>query len=372
MLIGVMTMQRVPNYGSFLQAYSLKRMIEMLGHEVVFVDYHVEPDIEHKNDAAEKLKCGIDTIAKDFKTTRAGRVAKKVLKGSAPTSRSIMFSCNSMLGITERRNYNTKCDVLVIGSDEVFNCLQLGRNVGYSLELFGKKAKANKVVSYAASFGSTTLEKLEFYDVANEIGGYLKKINALSVRDDNSLSVVKRLTGDVPLLHLDPVLVGGVEKEAWQPCNEGSFVLLYGYANRFTEAECSAALEFAHSRGLKLIAVGEEQRLCDEHVRCQPNQVLSYFNSADFVITDTFHGTIFSVISHTPFVTIPREDKNGHGGNVQKLTSLLEGVGFTERRAANAREVCEILSREMSFQSSDAIRVAERQRSLDYLKGCFC
>ena len=50
-------MHRVPNYGSFMQAFSLKRMLETFGHEVVFVDFEVQPDIEHRDDWKSKIIC---------------------------------------------------------------------------------------------------------------------------------------------------------------------------------------------------------------------------------------------------------------------------------------------------------------------------
>lgn len=68
-----------------------------------------------------------------------------------------------MLGVTEEMNYNPELDCLVIGSDEVFNCIQKNSNVGYSPELFGKDNRAKKLITYAASFGNTTLEKLDRY-----------------------------------------------------------------------------------------------------------------------------------------------------------------------------------------------------------------
>lgn len=370
MLVGIMTMHRIPNYGSFLQAYSLKKMVESLGHDVVFVDYHIEPDIEHRGDAVERLRCEARRFKQSFKSSSLGHVIKRALKGDRPTPRSIMFSCDHMLGITDKREFNTKCDVLIVGSDEVFNCLQLGPNVGYSLELFGRHANATKVVSYAASFGNTTLEKLEAYGVAEEIGECLKGFNAISVRDSNSASVVETLINQKPLVHLDPVLVGGAETDAWGHCNECDFVALYGYSFRFTEDECIAAMEFAHSKGLKLVAVGEDQLIRDAHIRCRPDQIFPFFKSADYAITDTFHGTIFSVVSHTPFATIPRSDKGGHGGNVQKLSSLLDALGLASRRIATIDELDSVLSAEINFNVSDGIRTAESQRSFAYLRRC--
>lgn len=370
MLVGIMTMHRVPNYGSFLQAYSLKKIVESLGHDVVFIDFRVEPDIEHRGDVGERFRCSMRRAAQGFKATTPGHLLRRVVKGNKPSSRSIMFSCDNLLGITDKRRYNTKCDVLIIGSDEVFNCLQLGPNIGYSLELFGYHANASKIVSYAASFGNTTIEKLKFYGVAEEIGDRLRGFDEISVRDSNSASVVKGLTDRSPLIHLDPVLVGGVEGDVWRDCDACGFVILYGYSFRFTKDECAVAMKFAHSRGLRLIALGEDQFLRDAHVRCRPDQVLPFFSNADYVITDTFHGTIFSVVSHTKFVTIPRSDCNGQGGNVQKLTTLLDVLKLSDRCVATLEELDDVLPLRVDFASSDAIRKIERRKSLDYLQCC--
>lgn len=370
MLIGIMTMHRIPNYGSFLQAYSLKKMIESLGHEVVFVDYHVSPDVDHRRDVAEIARCALRTMKKQMAATSVGCCLKKLRNSDGSSSRSVMFSCDYMLGIDRGYRYKTKCDVLVIGSDEVFNCLQLGPNVGYSLELFGRGAKAKRVVSYAASFGNTTLEKLVAFGVDQEIKSCLSKFDSISVRDSNSSYIVEQLVGEKPEMHLDPVLVGGVESERWPSCNERDYVLLYGYSFRFTEEECQKALDFAHDRNLKLLALGEDQPLRDEYVRCRPDEVLSYFKKATFVITDTFHGTIFSVVGHTPFVTVPRGDKDGRGGNVQKLTTLLEDLGLSERAAMSLDGLDAIAALPIDFDKSDSRRKEQAERSMEYLKQC--
>ena len=67
------------------------------------------------------------------------------------------YACKHYLNITDEYHYQVPTDVLIIGSDEVFNCLQTNADVGYSLELFGKNHKSKKLISYAASFGNTTL-----------------------------------------------------------------------------------------------------------------------------------------------------------------------------------------------------------------------
>ena len=85
------------------------------------------------------------------------------------------------------------------------------------------------------------------------------------------------------------------------------------------------------------------------------------------MLTDTFHGSIFSIVTHTPFVTIPRGDRNGQGGNVQKLTSLLDGLNLSDRRLSSIDKLGKVLEINQ-IQSSDKIRSSESLRSLNYLR----
>lgn len=368
MRVGIMTMHRVPNYGSFMQAYSLKRMIERLGHQVVFVDYHVKPDIEHRSNVSVEAKLCVRDAFRNIRGTTFAHALRKALNKPVKPDRATMFSCDEKLGVTESYHFRTRCDSLVIGSDEVFNCLQLGGNVGFSPELFGTHARAGRVFSYAASFGNTTLEKLEGYGVADEVAGYLRNLDAISVRDENSSSIVTSLTGTSPLVHLDPVLVGGAERDAWRPCDRSGYVILYGYSMRFSMDECQLVMDFAHRRGLKVLAVGEDQPASDEHLRCRPDEVLPLFSEASYVVTDTFHGTIFSVVTHRPFVTLPRGDRNNQGGNVQKLTFLLRSLGLQDRMAMSLEGLDGIMDSTIDFGAVDMTRQREAERSISYLR----
>ena len=129
----------------------------------------------------------------------------------------------------------------MIGSDEVFNCIQKNSNVGYSLELFGKDNHAKRLLTYAASFGNTTLEKLEKYKKADEVGVLLKKFDAISVRDANSGAIVERLTEKKPVYNLDPVLtydyMNCCDKIPQLRVDE-KYLILYAYGKHFMDGDC--------------------------------------------------------------------------------------------------------------------------------------
>ena len=360
--VGILSMQRIKNYGSFLQAYALKTMIEELGHQVEFVDYRVgEPLIEEKNSSGKLSK------------------VTSILKGDAPLIQKIQYINHkrnfdkylSELNLTETPNYSPELDVLVIGSDEVFNCIQKNKNVGYSLELFGKDNNAKKVMTYAASFGNTTTDKLKKHEKDKEISELLSQIDAISVRDNNSGSVVKDLTNKEIVYNLDPVLVFDYpNREGLIPNIETKekYMIVYAYNNRISKEESKWIKEYAKKNNLKVYAIGGAQNCADKFIDCSPFEVLAYFNNAECIITDTFHGSIFSIIMQKQFVTLVRKSVGNEYGNEEKLTDLLERLNLKNRIAMSINEIEEIIKKEIDYSSTTKIIKDEMNKTLDYLR----
>lgn len=367
MKVGIMTMQRIPNYGSFMQALSLKKIVEELGYDVSFVDYHVEPCVYDRNSIIKRLKCIFHNSVKDILTTSFFLPIYRHYKGT-----DSIFSCNDLLGIDDHRRYKVKVDTLIIGSDEVFNCTQKGGRVGYSLELFGKDNNSNRLISYAASFGSTSLDIICKLDIDSELSKYLRRFDAISVRDLNSFKIVKALTGAEASVNLDPVLIGGIEYLQWEDAPYSyirkDFIVLYGYSYRFSKTECEFIKEFAEKRNLDVICLGEKQFCFENYIRCKPSQLFYYFKKAKYIITDTFHGTIFSIIFHKKFVTIPRKNSENNSGNYEKIAFMLEQLDLFDRLLQDWNILDSLIDKEINYQHVDSLRETERVKSLNYLK----
>lgn len=359
---GILSMQRIYNYGSFLQAYALKKMLEELGCDVEFVDYHPGKclvDLKQKNGLMRKLSKSIE-----------------VLMIQAPLKEKISFikykknfgmKYHSYLGIDSQYNYNPKLDILVIGSDEVFNCVQDNPNVGYTAELFGVGNQAGTVISYAASFGNTTMERLKQYGVEKEVAEWLKSFNTISVRDNNSYDIVKELTGKEPELHLDPVLMYDYMKKCpavSKQVDDSDYLILYGYTGRFNKEECSIIREYAVVKKLKILCIGGVQHCCDKFVDCSPFEVFSYFKNAYAVITDTFHGTIISIITQQRFATFVRS--SGYG-NAEKVSDLLKRLNLEEQIVFDVEELGKIVEKKIDYLSVNHIIENERKRAYQYL-----
>ena len=253
---------------------------------------------------------------------------------------------------------------MVIGSDEVFNCLQ-GLPVGYSRELFGKNYESIPVISYAACFGHTTYEGLEKYSINNEISDMLKKFKAISVRDENSFKIVKKLTNISPVLNLDPALMYNFNDELIDNVKISNYILLYAYTGRLTRDEEKEIKKFAKDNNKKIISLGFYQKIADYNLIVHPFEILAYFKHADFIITDTFHGTIFSIKNHSNFCTIVRY---GTIGNNNKLMDLIKRLKLENRIAKDIKDIDLLYKKEINWEITDSILENERKKTIDYLK----
>lgn len=362
---GILSMQRIYNYGSFLQAYGLKRILEELGCEVEFVDY--EPGACLVDGKASKT----GVVRKLSKAAEAFgyRASLKDKLSYIEYKRTYGKRFYPMLGLTESPNLDPEVDLLVIGSDEVFNCVQDNANVGFTPALFGQGLRANRKVTYAASFGNTTIQKLDEHGVRREVSKWLSELDAVSVRDANSGLIVGELTGSEPSFNLDPVLaydyMGKCGKIPASVDEKSPYMVLYGYSGRLTEAECASVRAYADGRGFKILNIGGIQGCCDRFVDCSPFEVIAYFKGAEAVVTDTFHGTILSAITHTSFASFVR---SAGYGNSQKLTDLLSRLGVSDRAISSPERLEEVLGSSVDWEAVEHRIHAGRQAAYEYLK----
>lgn len=366
MKIGIMSMQRIINYGSFLQAYGLKSTIESMGHSVEFVDYLAEPSLvktEAVNTGAGllgKMRNACRMLQPAYRDYRNRQIRMNQSFGAF--YRRFQEEFLPELGVTESRNLRPELDVLVIGSDEVFNCTQPGDAVGYSLQLFGADHRAKRLVSYAASFGSTTLEKLDHFGIRDDIKSRLEGFDSLSVRDTNSARIITELCGTVPVQNIDPVLLYEFPEVNEIQIPHKDYIVVYAYAGRIREEEAAAIRAFAKKEGKKILSLGFYQPFCDEYVQTTPMEALAYVKHADYVVTDTFHGTVFSIKYQVPFATLIRES------NRQKLGDLLQRFEAEDRSVMELSQLERVLKQPLASEKIRTLLKQYRREAKAYLQ----
>lgn len=366
-----MSMQRVVNNGSFLQAYSLKKNIEKLGGEVEFVDYRPGEVLVDSSDNS-------NASSNSFLNKIADRIIPPVKVSKEKMNRywdeyrivdkEYTDKMLSMLGVLAERNYCPKLDLLVVGSDEVFNCLQPNPDVGYSKQLFGAENQADKVISYAASFGNTKEAGLKKYGIYDEVSNMVNQFAGISARDKNTYDMLSKMTGKDVVKNVDPVFLYDYDTEINNidvPID--NYIVIYAYAKRISKRESKEIIKFAKKHNKKIICLCAPQTYIDGYLPLNPFEVLAYVKNADFVITDTFHGTVFSIKYNKQFATFIRGGYEGTYGNNEKLFDLLSTFGLENRSVKNISSLEEILLKNVNYSDVNEKISLEREKSIDYL-----
>lgn len=355
-------MQRVINYGSYLQVYGLKQLLLRQGAESVeFIDIRRGRSLKGFQNSGfpyyiRRLKAMLKVVAAGRLTEKRKTIA--FMKEVAET----LHEAWKDLGLKDYPTY-PNVDLAVVGSDEVFHCCQ-PTSWGFTTQLYGNIKEAKEVVSYAASFGGTKLDDIMRLGIGDEIAKNLRLMKYISVRDENSYNIVKTLTGREAEINIDPVLAYGFKKEIEEaaPVDESNYILLYSYPDRINDKkEIKAITDFAKKTGKKLICVMSRYDWCDKAIIPTPLELLGWFKNADMVITETFHGTIFSIITERQFATI------GRPSAMPKLTSMLEPYSLINRLVSEENTIENIFSTNINYTHVNESLTQFRSTTKKYL-----
>ena len=351
----ILSMQRIVNFGSVLQAYSLRKMIqELTGSGVTFLDIEDENSLPSKRTIRSSADYSTPAAYPPGLLQRGKRWSFARL--SAWNRRQIRNFMEKELHLSADAN-KEHYDCVVVGSDEVFNHAKDVR-----LQLHGEVKQADRVISYAAACGSAMLEDIAPEDV-ERVKTAMSRFSAMSVRDAATGNYVRALYNGPVEHHLDPVLAGDLHLRNHQPVKLKKYLLVYAYGQRIrSQEEIRAIREFAKARNLKTVAMGGTQFWCDLYIPTSPFRLLDYFYYADYVVTDTFHGTIFSVINQKKFAVIIRKT------NENKLGGLLQDLNLQSRQVREMEDLERVLNSEIDYDSVNAILEQERARTRQYLK----
>lgn len=320
MQIGIMTHYDVHNHGAQLQMYALCSFLRNLGYEASALTYTKNYDfIGHG--IAVKYNISFRSIPIYLKYLHENGFNRTLFNIKKRKQLKRFRKKHELVG-----GYYTdsqQLDILVIGSDEIFS-IESGLNPWF----WGMGVPCDKTISYAASFGPTTVDFIRDHQAYEFVEAGIRHINQISVRDDNSQKIVKMFSGKEPAKVCDPVLLYGFMKERSKMIDikkqKQKYVLIYSYDDNMNDPETVAKITtFAKEKGLKIVSVGYYHKWCDKNVNVLPLDIFSWFEKAEYVITDTFHGSVLSLLVQTQFLAIVRKNAN-------KLVDLLAQYGLDD------------------------------------------
>lgn len=355
MKIAILSMQKVYNYGSVLQAYSLQYLLEQITKKKVdFIDIDTSNLIDINMPIKDNMDYGdANGIKKNcmyYYRKTINYLKKKTFR------KEIKKFQNEFLRLAEENNQK-QYDLVVIGSDEVFKATD-----NINLQLYGEVPNSEKVITYAASCGSADYEGIP-EEKCEVVKKAMNNIVSMSVRDQHTYEYVSKLyDGDI-CFNLDPVLMGPLAARKHEPVNMSKYMVVYAYGDRIRKKEeIEAITKFAKERKLQIIALGEPQFWCDKYIPVSPFRVLDYFYYAEYVVTDTFHGSIFSIINGCKFATLLRVT------NQNKLGDLLERLGLQDRVINKVDDLSAILDKKIDYDSVKLLLEEEKRKTMNYLR----
>lgn len=340
MKVGIITIVNVNNYGAELQSYALQKKICDIGHNAEVINYVFGISSEH-DFTGEKL-----TIPLSWKT----RIKRKLLPYIERTL-DFLYRKDGILRLARfcefHKKYNrlssTKYksvkslydnpmdyDIYCVGSDQVWNYQK-----GYSILpfLLDFIPEGKRRISFASSLG---LSKLSFA-AENVFKEHLSKFDALAVRETQTADLFRKLLNKKVDVVLDPTLLLTLEEwrrvALYEMCPVEKFLLLYIVTIKPCRFAIDLAERIAKDKGLKVVRIYRSAATYDsvpgmiDLPAAGPSDFVGLIDKADFVVTNSFHGTVFSLNFKKPFYTIVKKGKNTNS----RLQSVLDKFGLTDR-----------------------------------------
>lgn len=341
MKIGILTHYSVYNQGAQLQMYAMKYWLEEHGHQVVILTYKKNFDF----DKSEESKNSGSVSA-------MGYYIKHYLldKGFGLTffnTRKVMALKKAFQNIETAPYNHSGCDVIIVGSDEVFSI-----DVGCNKMMYGYGLGNIPVIAYAPAFGRTTEELLKEYNCYEIVQTGLQNMYALSSRDLHTQQMIESITGRRVPMVCDPVILYSGKKFVTDEKQiSKKYMLIYSYdCNMTDKKEIYEIKSYAKKHKLQTVSVGTYHKWCDKNIVCNAEEWYSYFCKADCVVTDTFHGAVAAIKNHCNVAVYIRESIN-----VFKLESLLKTTGLEDRRLSDITEqnLEKILQKKIDYQKMD-------------------
>ena len=369
--IGILTQPLHDNYGGLLQALALSKMIEKLGHE----PYIINRRSGHSNNIRKFLS----NIKR--KITGSKRYVPTPSERAVISKHTLAFRNKYFPNLTQEILTNKKLQELnkqnfnafVVGSDQCWRPRYSPNIFNYFLD-FAKDQPNIKRVAYAASFGTAEWEFMpEQTEVCKEL---VQKFDAVSVREDSAVDLcVEHLDANATHV-LDPTMLW--DKSFYNKLVDSGKVdsnggNLKAYVLDKNEEKSNAIKYLEETLGLKAFEVMPSKRLNIEkpdnnlldYQYPSPLQWLKGYQDAKFVIADSFHGIVFSILYNIPFLAIGNEKRG-----LTRFTSLLKMFQLEDRLIVNLSKenINHVLKKDIDWSSVNNILDVKRKESIDFLK----
>ena len=374
--IGILAV-RTLNYGSLLQSYATQEIVKDLGYDCDIILYK----------KTNMVKQGLRLLDKDVRNNTLRSFHKKIyikthgkeLQSyfSRKTAALVSFIDEYFKSSPEYRGRKAllaagkEYDAYLLGSDQVWNPMNYGGDYFSMSWVPNDKVK----IAYAASFGVTEIPKYQIKKTKRD----LARIEYISVRETSGQKLIKNLIGrDVPVV-ADPTILAN--RRIWDDLKgdrliKKDYIMCYFLGNNPNHRKL--AEELSKKTGLPIVTLphGDEIVKADfgfGEIKPQgvgPAEFVNLISNAKYVCTDSFHGTVFSILYKRQFMVFNRytADVNGKSSTNSRLSSLLNLLGLENRLYDSNKGVKQDMFEPINFETAHNNIEKLREQSLAYLK----
>lgn len=367
MKIDVITLHNVRNYGSVLQSLATQIILEKKGYDVEFINYYRKNLIDENilKNYLENSKF----FSKNYLTKLIGKIVlpktihkqikvfNKFVKEYIKTTKDVYFSCEDL------KNNLPKADIYCTGSDQMWNSeWNNGIEKAFYLDFLPDEAPR---FAFSSSFGRDEISNKE----EKEVEKMLKKYKAISVRESSGIKILNKMgIKDAehvldPTLLLDKNMWNGIVKDKELKKKKGKYILVYQLNMKNKEFD-NYVRKLSKIKKMPVIrvSINNYQRFKYGKLIDTPSVLdfLDYFLKAEYIITDSFHGTAFSINLNKKFICVfPKKFS-------ARLQSLLELTKLEDRKLKSNGDINQI-DKEIDYENVNKILEQERNKTNEFL-----
>lgn len=365
--IGIITFHRSHNYGSVLQSYALQTILRknLIDYNCEIIDF-IPPNSKEMYSIFKK-NTSIKNIAKNILalyTYRLKSIRYKEFERFINTR--LKLTTKKYFSQSDLQNISNKYDILICGSDQIWNTNCLDFDYSYYLPF----AKNVKKISYAPSLGPGAPFKSN--EAKERIKEYLKDFYAISVRENEGTRVIQKLTDKKVYTVLDPTLL--LEAKDWDHICSDKVInkdYIFFYSIGYKKNDIAIAKQISKKLNIPVVTLftlGNRIVFSGFEIskNSAPEDFLSLIKNAKLILSSSFHGTVFSIIYRKPFYSI----RKANGDEIKdddRIKTLLQEFNLMDRQI----DINSVNSIEnpfnIDYSKSEKYIEEARKRSIEYL-----
>lgn len=374
--VAILTQPLHDNYGGLLQAFALKETLKSMGLQPIIINRRslgarlYRQKISRIKNFLLNKEIGINKNLSQEQKKIISKHTKLFQETYIPELGKLITNQKGMQKLNQEGIY-----AYIVGSDQCWRPRYSPLITNYFLD-FVKQNEHAKKISYAASFGTSEWEFDQ--QTTEKCSLLLHQFDAISVREDSAVELIKNHLGRDDAIHvLDPTML--LNKEVYKeivkkqnPETPNGNLKVYVLDK---SSEKQTIIDYvAGSLNLRQFEVMPKKRLKDELVTQEninqfqypcPSEWLHGFETGEFVITDSFHGTVFSILNNKPFISLGNVNRG-----MSRFTSVLQMFGLEDRLLTNTSKesINKILRNEINWDSVNATLKLEKEKSINFLR----